>query len=1060
VLRIVRASAWLLTLSCYGCTDALLPGRGDTVEEVANALRDARPFQARLAGGYYYTPCTAPDRPQGAPPLRCGDFRLSSQDLKRAAVLANRLRSRVDSSGGSSADLRGVITLDVIAQPDDLDIISRAATRLQRLIDRDPTDVRALNDAAVVHALRGETAAGAFDILRAVDLLERAQLLDSTMVEVRFNRALVLDKLHLFGEAQEAWRAYLRVDSTSDWAIEARDRLERLESGVIHDYGRGATCEPARAVKDLGAARRLVRLDPQRARQCTIDSLVTVAGRQRRSAGRMADSLMTAAGLLGQVIVELNGDSTAAAIVREVSEADSDDSLAIAAGDFAAGQALFGRGNYAAARLMLRRAVDGLTDAPVLSHWATLPMAGAGVLSLGYPDADRSLRQAIAWAGDRPLIALRARAHWILSLSAARQGDLESALDLGRAASALYDSLGERENLGATQAITADVARLLGLVPLTARLVVGSLASYRGLEGSTLRHSALTLAGNFAVNSGLQYAAIACFREAARMSRQSLRARDVADAYLRLARAESQAGQLHLAERDLVRAVRAAGAIEDPAVLARTRADLAAAHAAFLGHRDPRASLANLDTVADYFRARRLGINLVPALEERSRLRLATGDTTGGMKDVSEALDVGGGELRRARSAVLRQSLRSVLRDLQLTELSFALDRGDTLRAVAGIVGMGGGASVAAGAPRVRKWLGAIPPGRTILASAVLPDQVIGFAMTRQTVRAWRRKLSRDSVGQLALRYSRLISAAGNSLVGDSVGGVLYDLLVAPASIPTREGAELVVLPDPVFEGVPFAVLRSGPTSRFLVQDHVVWSGGGPGELIRLTDTVGDWSASSALLISNPEFERGLFPELSPIPGAEKEVQLIRDSYPEAEVLAGAAAVSAAVSGRMKGSRVIHFAGHARSGGEDAGAGYLVLASAPGGYEKNVLFASDVARLDLRQTNLVVLSACDASSGTGRRGGGIRTLADAFVLAGAGGVVASLWQVDDQATALLMQSLHESLPGRGPAQALRVAQLKLLGSKEPRLRSPALWASFGYHAGGQVAGKPRPLAVQ
>jgi CHAT domain-containing protein len=62
--------------------------------------------------------------------------------------------------------------------------------------------------------------------------------------------------------------------------------------------------------------------------------------------------------------------------------------------------------------------------------------------------------------------------------------------------------------------------------------------------------------------------------------------------------------------------------------------------------------------------------------------------------------------------------------------------------------------------------------------------------------------------------------------------------------------------------------------------------------------------------------------------------------------------------------------------------------------------------------------------------------------AGAASVVASLWPVDEAATAQLMEHFYRGLlrEGRRPAQALRSAQLAL--AREPRWRSPYFWAGF------------------
>ena len=91
---------------------------------------------------------------------------------------------------------------------------------------------------------------------------------------------------------------------------------------------------------------------------------------------------------------------------------------------------------------------------------------------------------------------------------------------------------------------------------------------------------------------------------------------------------------------------------------------------------------------------------------------------------------------------------------------------------------------------------------------------------------------------------------------------------------------------------------------------------------------------------------------------------------------------------------------------------------------------------------LVVLSACETGIGKEVKGEGLIALTRGFMYAGAARVVASLWKVDDYATAVLMAEFyHEMLVNKtNAAAALRIAQLKL--SRHPAWRNPHYWAGF------------------
>ncbi len=111
----------------------------------------------------------------------------------------------------------------------------------------------------------------------------------------------------------------------------------------------------------------------------------------------------------------------------------------------------------------------------------------------------------------------------------------------------------------------------------------------------------------------------------------------------------------------------------------------------------------------------------------------------------------------------------------------------------------------------------------------------------------------------------------------------------------------------------------------------------------------------------------------------------------------------------------------------------------PSNAEDGLLTAEDVARLDLLETELVVLSACETGLGEIQNGEGVFGLGRSFVLAGAKTLVMSLWKVPDRATQELMVGFYERLiRGEGRAEALRQAQLEL----KKGYRHPRNWGAF------------------
>jgi CHAT domain-containing protein/Tfp pilus assembly protein PilF len=150
-----------------------------------------------------------------------------------------------------------------------------------------------------------------------------------------------------------------------------------------------------------------------------------------------------------------------------------------------------------------------------------------------------------------------------------------------------------------------------------------------------------------------------------------------------------------------------------------------------------------------------------------------------------------------------------------------------------------------------------------------------------------------------------------------------------------------------------------------------------------------------------------------------------------------------AASPELSQYRIIHFATHGLLDSQHPELSGLVLSlvDKQGKPQSGFLSLEDIYNLNL-PAELVVLSACETGLGKEINGEGLIGLTRGFMYAGAHRVVASLWSVNDAATADLMARfyqgiLHDKFP---PAAALRQAQAQLW--KRARWKSPYYWAAF------------------
>ena len=148
-------------------------------------------------------------------------------------------------------------------------------------------------------------------------------------------------------------------------------------------------------------------------------------------------------------------------------------------------------------------------------------------------------------------------------------------------------------------------------------------------------------------------------------------------------------------------------------------------------------------------------------------------------------------------------------------------------------------------------------------------------------------------------------------------------------------------------------------------------------------------------------------------------------------------------SAEMARFNIVHFATHAVLNDETPELSGIVLSlvDEKGKPQDGFLRLHEIYNLHL-PVDLVVLSACQTALGKEIRGEGIASLSRGFMYAGAERVIASLWKVDDAATAELMGRFYHNLlvERLRPAAALRSAQLAL--GQQARWRSPYYWAAF------------------
>ncbi len=304
--------------------------------------------------------------------------------------------------------------------------------------------------------------------------------------------------------------------------------------------------------------------------------------------------------------------------------------------------------------------------------------------------------------------------------------------------------------------------------------------------------------------------------------------------------------------------------------------------------------------------------------------------------------------------------------------------------------------------------------------------------LVHRTTSVSQRELS-DTVGEL----KRMLST--DVLDAQPSARQLYDWLIRPLekTLADRQIENIIYLPDGVLRYVPIAALYDGEqwfAQKY--QSHNITAA-----------TIDDLTAkpdsdlsvlAGAFTADIPAYrvEVGQQSYLyDGLPAAKQEIENLAAVIPQTLALLNRDFTPTNMLGDVGGHRIVHLATHAQF--------------VPGQPEDSFILFGDGSTVDLRgvgqwqlpDVDLVVFSACQTATSLVGAGQEILGLGFQVQQTGAGAVIASLWSVDDTATAALMNQFYIALSeGNTKAQALQQAQLRMIGSD--RFSHPYDWAAF------------------
>ncbi|HEX9938795.1 MAG TPA: CHAT domain-containing protein [Longimicrobium sp.] len=1031
---------WAMAVSSCGQARVDQDPRG-LLAELARDADPAQAFEARLSIWSADPPCVPRDAAEAAGRVACGS---GSSDARSGRIADIAARASQSLRRGSDPTALHVLALiDLLNGPGEKSLQS-AISSLQTAARESPRPAPVLADLSAAYLVRGERAHTLRDLAAAVEAAEAALEREPANQTARYNLALALERLNLTGEAEQEWRTYLAHDQGSGWAREARRHREQLLALPVEPAPPSPGAPPA-AYAGYATA------EPQRARElgwCRV--LGDWAGAVLAGNARSAEEQLRRAETLGATLERrAGGDATLADGVRAIRATRGAGlrRLAQAHQSYSAGCEEERRVRFAAAKEAFASAVASSHGSPVLEAWARVHQAAATFHDRDLRAGQAALRELAERADSLRHPALAGSARQAFSAALLRDDLYDEGLDQARRARRLFVRAGERENEGASleaEGVVRVRVRDVDQGYAVARLGLERLRPFRG---AYRLHNLLGWLATVLADDGFPRAALRVQNEGVRVAAHT--GLDVYVVEASLARAQFLAGNGDEArvrrEIDATRAALARVQAQNPRVGRWMVARRQMAEATASLRSSPARAAEALDSAAAFFRDT-MGTNLValPAIVAGAHAWLDAGDTARGFLRLDSAVQV----LERRRDRIRMEPRRAAV----FEDARALVDRAAMLRLAAGDTAGAlryldrGRASLATVGEKPSRQAGRAAParrGEVALEYAVVGDTLLAWAVGGDRVQMHRAAIDTARLSRSIERLlRRLEENAGEAELRGQLAQ-LYDWLVRPlgAALGPR-GTPLVVIADGDLGAVPFAALYDARRRVYLVEDHPLRSTVSLREARR---TARGRAPGTALFVADPAFDPREHPDFPRLAHAADEAREIAAEYPGAPLLRDTAATEGALRAALGGAGMVHYAGHAVFDDERPERSYLLLAPARGEPRAATLQAGEIAEMDLRHVSLVVLAACRTVRTGPGRAAGFSGLVGAFLAAGADGAVGSLWEVDDRLTRPLMVEFHRAYRATPNAPgALRTAQLRLLASGDPALRSPAAWAGFRY----------------
>ncbi len=344
-----------------------------------------------------------------------------------------------------------------------------------------------------------------------------------------------------------------------------------------------------------------------------------------------------------------------------------------------------------------------------------------------------------------------------------------------------------------------------------------------------------------------------------------------------------------------------------------------------------------------------------------------------------------------------------------------------------------------------------IPENIQLLQYTVLDNKVLIWLVSKDKFIVKKVQMSSEDLQNKVEQFIRLTLEDKKEVSAETtqLSKEIFSILIKPIYQELDKDKQICLVPNKVLFFLPFSALLSEKGKLFL-EEFVISYAPSANIFIHCTKNAAkkdSQSPETILSVGNPAFDMSAFSDLPNLEAAEGEAKSIARLYDESIILLDKTATKTAFQKDIEKVDVLHFAGHYLVKPELPSYSSLLFAKDGNDPEQSILTNRELSIESLKRLKLVVLSSCETGVESYLNGEGMIGLSRTFLALNIPLVVASQWKVDSGATAILMKEFHrlrreQKLP---TAVALRQAQLEMLNDKE--FKTPYYWSAFAVFGG-------------